>query len=239
MNKFLELYDRYDLRVRMSVAIIVLIPIIMSFYLIIPEVRSLSFTAIIIIILFGISNLIISISRYYGRDTIKKCFNGILPAQQMLHPDDTTLDEITKKRYQYFFSSKIDGISFKSDTQNLDAVCNTSINWIISQTRDSNQFPVIKEELINFGFAKNLYGVKSLGIIVTITVIILDMIIFFLQYHYKTYIFNNLNIVVSLILSFCILIMWIFIINKKWVIECGRNYAKALLSACDSPYLNK
>lgn len=238
MNKLIDLYDKYDLRVRMSVGIIILAPIILSLFLLIPATRSISFTAVILVISFGICNLIISASRYYGRNAVKKCFTGALPAQRMLHPDDYTLDAITKSRYQKYLSTKIEGLSFDKDASNLNDTCNTAINWLISQTRDSNNFPIIKEELINFGFSKNLYGVKPFGITISSILTIIEFLLIYFQYKLTINIFDTSCLIVSAIISICFLLMWIFVVNKNWVIENGKKYAISLLSACDSPYLN-
>lgn len=239
MSKIIDLYDRYDLRVRMSVGIIVLSPILISLYLLIPEVRSISFTAMILIISFGMCNLIIAQSRYYGRNASTKCFNQSKPAQRMLLPSDQTPDSQTKERYHSFFSSKIKGVTFEKDTQDIDAMCNTAISWLISQTRDSSKFPLIKEELINYGFAKNLYGMKSIGIIISVALILIEITALGIQHHTNLNIAPTRNLAVSIIISFCYLLMWILVVKKEWVIECGEKYARSLLSACDSDHFTE
>ncbi|RHQ88930.1 hypothetical protein DWX80_18845 [Ruminococcus sp. AF21-3] len=138
MNQILNLFDAYNLRVRFSVGLILITPVIISIYLLIPDASNFSFTVIILILCFGLCNLMMSLSRFHGRKAIAKCFGlcnlmmslsrfhgrkaiakcfpKLMPAQQMLMPNDKTLNPITKKRYHEFLSSKIKNLNFKNET---------------------------------------------------------------------------------------------------------------------------
>ena len=143
MNQILNLFDAYNLRVRFSVGLILITPVIISIYLLIPDASNFSFTVIILILCFGLCNLMMSLSRFHGRKAIVKCFPKLMPAQQMLMPNAKTLDPITKKRYHEFLSSKIKNLTFKNETVATLNSCKSAVSWLISQTRDSNSFPLI------------------------------------------------------------------------------------------------
>ena len=130
----------FVLRVRISVGIIVMAPLILSIYLLIPSTRDISFTAILILIAFGMCNLMISLSRHLGRKALEKCFTGLLPAQQMLLPDDSSLDSITKKRYHTFLSSKVKNLVFTRDAKNLNASCSSAVSWLISHVHGDRHY---------------------------------------------------------------------------------------------------
>lgn len=236
MDYVFKIYDAYNLRVRISVGIIVLAPLVLSLYLLVPGTRSISFTAIIIAVSFGMCNLMISLSRYHGRESLRKCFPELLPAQQMLLPEDNSIDAITKERYHKFLSSKINNLSFSRDNNHVESSCNSAVNWLISQTRDAQKFPLIKEESINFGFAKNLYGLKKIGIIISSILLVVETTALFVKIMYSLDFLEFSCITTSIVISLSYLLMWIFIINKKWVIDSGKKYAKALLSSCDSEF---
>ncbi len=236
MNYLFKIYDVYNIRVRMSVGIITIAPIILSLYLLIPEVQNISFTAVIIITSLGMCNLMISLSRYFSRKASSKCFSSLLPAQQMLLPDDTTLDAITKKRYHEFFLSKVKGLSFTDTPSNVKNSCNSAIAWLIAQTRNAEKFPLIKEESINFGFAKNLYGLKPIGIVISSSLFLVESGILVIKVRYSLDILTFPNLVAAIVMSLTFLLLWTFAVRKDWILDSGKKYARVLLSACDSEY---
>lgn len=238
MDNLFKIYDPYTLRVRISVGIIVMAPLILSIYLLIPGTRDISFTVILIIIAFGMCNFMISLSRHLGRKALKKCFTGLLPAQQMLLPSDNSLDSITKKRYHRFLSSKVKNLTFTKDAETLNASCLSAVNWLIAQTRDSNKFPLIKEETINFGFVKNLYGLKTIGIVISLFITVIEGAALFVKNKFGLDMIEYPNLIASLIISLSFFLLWVCAINKELVIDSGKKYARALLSACDSETLN-
>lgn len=238
MNEILSLFDAYNLRVRFSVGLILITPIIFSIYLLVPNASNFSFTTIILILCFGLCNFMMSQSRYLGRKSSSKCFPGLMPAQQMLMPEDNSLDPITKKRYQKFFSSRLKNLSFSKDVSTAENSSKSAINWLISQTRDVEKFPLIKEESINFGFAKNLYGLKTLGTIISAFLTILEVGITIAKFYLKFGYVEYSDLIASSIVSCAFTLLWIFLITKGWVKDAGYRYARTLLSACDSDILN-
>lgn len=238
MSQIINLFDAYNLRVRFSVGLILITPIIISIYLLVPNASNFSFTVIILVLCFGACNLMMSLSRFLSRKATSKCFPGLMPAQQMLMPEDDTLDPITKKRYHKFFSSKLNNLSFSKESATAVNSCKSAVNWLISQTRDAEKFPLIKEETINFGFSKNLYGLKPLGISISSFLAILEIGTTVAKYHLKFGYVEYSGLIASAIISCTYTIVWIFLITKEWVKDSGYRYAKALLSACDSELLN-
>lgn len=234
----LKLFDSYNLRARISPGIILLAPIIFPIYLFVPEIRNLSSTVITLIICFGICNLIISFSRNLGGKTKEYCFPDMYPAQEMLLPSDNSLDEQTKLRYQAFLCNHLSNISFcGTDVENKKS-SNTAIKWLISRTRDAESFPLIHEENINFGFACNLYGMKTIGIISCSIIAVAEIIALYLSSNNTITSFSLRNLLISAIITVLFLSMWVFMVTKNWVQETGRRYGRALLSACDSKLLN-
>lgn len=238
MNQIINLFDAYNIRVRFSAGLILISPIIISVYLLVPNASNFSFTAIILVICFGLCNLMMSLSRFWGRNVPSKCFSGLMPAQQLLMPDDETLDPITKKRYYKFLCSNVENLSFTKDIAISTNSCKSAVNWLISQTRDSNKFPLIKEETINFGFSKTLYGLKPLGIVISLLLTIIEIIIVIAKINLKFNYITYADIIAATITSCIFTIIWIFFIKKEWVTYSGYKYAKTLLSACDSDELS-
>lgn len=160
-----------------------------------------------------------------------------MPAQESLLPSSTFIDSSTKQRYYNFFSRHIKNFEVHLDDEQMKPLAQTAITWLIAQTRDTSKFPLIAEENMNLGFAYNLLGLKAYGIALSISGLAINatLLIFI---HNKFLILAPELIIVSIILDIIFLLLWILLITKKLVIDCGRKYARALLAACDSPDLS-
>ena len=136
-----------------------------------------------------------------------------------------------QERYCTFFSNHIDSFHVSTDENDMKIQAEIATSWLISRTRDSSKFPLIEEENINLGFSYNLLGVKPFGIFISISLLILNLILLFL----RIYTIKN---IIGILSNILFIIIWISFINKKLVQNCGKKYARALLSACDSKELN-
>ena len=103
--------------------------------------------------------------------------------------------------------------------------------------RHSDDEP-ITEENTNLGFAYNLLGMKPLGIVICIILIVFDALVMIAS-HCKDLTVDITLVLFCIIFTLLYLIIWFGVINKKLVKNCAKKYAFALLSACDSELLNK
>lgn len=232
-------FNTYNLRTRISATIIFFGPCLFELYLFFPEIREFPTTIIIILITYSLCNLFIIFWRIPGVKAMKKCFPEMLPAQMFLLPSSEYIHTSTKKRYYKFLSKKIDEFKIcESDEEMKPCIC-TAVTWLIAQTRNEKEFPLIYEENINFGFSYNLLGMKNYAIVLILSLLIIDAILLNLKINSKFNLTIPFEVIITA-MAFCFffLLIWIFIINKNLVFSCGRKYARALLAACDSPILN-
>lgn len=153
-------------------------------------------------------------------------------------PSDTTLEKMTKDRYYRFFENKIEDFQVSSDDDEMKPMVETAVTWLIAKTRDVTQFSLINEENINFGTSYNLLGVKAYALGFAILNLGINIVSIVLKR--KEILSLSYEVLISAaIITLLFIMIWCFIINKKLVKRCGRNYAKALLSACDSTILNQ
>lgn len=235
-----ELFGTYNVRARINVGLIFLGPFLFHGYLLIPELQSISSTFMITFITLSLCSLIIVISRMYGSNALKKCYPNGLPAQIYLLPENNHIDPITKKRYYLFFESHISGFNTINSGDDMTNQIQSAVSWLIAQTRDESQFPMIAEENRNLGFSYNLLGLKPFAISLYIILLLFDGILLSLSSpSCAAFTLDSFNLGVCTMLTSFWLFLWIFVISKKLVCNCGKKYARALLSACDSPVLNK
>lgn len=187
-----------------------------------------------------IKDLFLSFNSYNLRARISVMILLFAPGLTNLYllPSDTTLEKMTKDRYYRFFENKIEDFQVSSDDDEMKPMVETAVTWLIAKTRDVTQFSLINEENINFGTSYNLLGVKAYALGFAILNLGINIVSIVLKR--KEILSLSYEVLISAaIITLLFIMIWCFIINKKLVKRCGRNYAKALLSACDSTILNQ
>lgn len=235
MKNLFLMFNSYNLRTRISVVILLIAPVLLEFYLIVPEFRELSSTLIVIIITFALCNVLIICCRISGTKAMKKCFSGLMPAQQYLLLSDGYIDPITKKRYHAFLSQKIQSFDIATIDETM---ASSAVTWLIAQTRDANKFPLIAEENINFGVSYNLLGLKKAGLILSFLGILINILIYVMDIKNILSVAIPYNVIfIAILINLLFLLFWIFLVNQNLVKNAGKKYGRALLAACDSPFL--
>lgn len=236
MKDLFAAFGFYNIRARLSIGVILIAPWLLELYLFVPEIQKISSTAIILIILYSLCNVFIISCRVFGTAAMNKCFPDLLPAQAALLPSSTFIDVETKKRYYRFLSEHVEGFNISDEDTSMKPSACTAITWLIEQTRDSEKFPLIAEEGTNFGLSYTLLGLKPIGMFLCCLGMAINGLL--LYFNHINYFFSQpASIVFGICINILFLLLWIFIINNKLVKSSGKKYARALLAACDSPYL--
>jgi hypothetical protein len=116
----------------------------------------------------------------------------------------------------------------KADPNRADAAYEACVNVLIERTRDRNIFPLLFEENCNYGFWRNLWGLRSLGITASL---LGTLAIAFLGYRngfvldFKAAIGGGINLLFFL--------GWIFVVNQDAVKIAAVSYSDRLLGACE------
>ncbi|WP_312430697.1 hypothetical protein [Lacrimispora sp.] len=220
-----ELFDQYDIQARLSPGIILISPFLFSLYMQIDVIRTLSTTTVVFIILFALSNFVIVFIRLMG----KRIHSKRNEVAAFLYSDK--LDESTKKRYYKKLASIDDTFHIlieesQYNTQEFKDTCISAVNWLKEQSRGS---VIVNKENTYYGFFRNMYGIKYIGITTQIFLLIIHVIqlLFFI----KTQI--TIEYMISVMMNSCYLILWIFGISKNMLKFCLENYAEALILFLD------
>ena len=105
--------------------------------------------------------------------------------------------------------------------------------FLISRTRDTKEFKLLFLENINYGYRRNLWGLKPFAVCFVLLCIIatyLDFASRIDSYDPKT--FGNTFVVAELLLLI-ILFIWLLLIKPNWVKTVAFSYAKRLLEATE------
>ena len=145
--------------------------------------------------------------------------------------EDSTIDFISKSRF-YNKLAKADSefsIFLSPDTsEEFHNACKSAIAFLKARTRNSH---LVQEENINYGFCKNLFVNKVLGIILSI--LSLSFVIAYSLITYNDLSFIPLQNYIAMGIDLLFLIFWKFGINENLLDDSAQIYAQTLISAID------
>jgi hypothetical protein len=161
---------------------------------------------------------------------------GGKPTTTKLRHRDTKLNAHTKARYHNSGRALMPGVKFPNaaeeaaDPAAADSVYEGFGDLLRERTRDSKKFPLVFEELINYGFRRNLWGWRAAGIWLSGTVLAVLCAVLL----WPSFGTQRLPLLASaLLIDACILLFWLFWANPAWVKIAGDAYADRLLEASD------
>lgn len=235
---FLKMFSKYELIARVFPSIIVFSPLILSVIIWYPQLISLESSLLFIIMFSGFIFFISKIARHLGYEKQKELLNkwGGFPTEKYLSYSDDTIDDITKARYRknisnasnIYFPSKEEeennGIETYKDTYQ------SAIKWLIENTRKND---ILLEDNINYGFTRNMLGLKKLGIIIVFLSLIINFFNIYIEYG-LLYLEVPLKIWITLLIIFGVLIGYILYLNEELVRAQSEAYAKSLLRCCEN-----
>ncbi|HDR5269091.1 hypothetical protein E8M24_30065 [Bacillus thuringiensis] len=238
MEEILSIFSKYELKARVFPAFLVLLPIGFTVLIWYPDLISLSGSFYIIIFIVSTLFFLAKIARERGKaiqTKLLKEWEGF-PTTRMLHHSDNSIDPVTKKRYHLYLQKTIPGIEIPTLEQELENPTyyeqqyTSAVKWLIENTRDNDH---LLQDNINYGFSRNLLGIKFLGILCCIIAIIINIFAAY-QIHNLNLLAIPLKIWLSILINFLFLLLWIFYVNKKWVRSSSEAYARTLLSTCEN-----
>ena len=226
--------DKYSVKARFYPSFLVMLPAFVLCIYYITDVQQYYhyFTAAFS---FGLFTYLFS---QLGRDRgkakepmLNKYFGGT-PSTQILRHSNNHLDKITKYRYHSLLQQKIDGITIPSELEELqnphkaDEIYGSSAKYLISKTRDIKRFNLLFKENINYGFRRNLWGMKTWALM--IIAVLFPIHVFFTSKRLTTFDSTSTkDIIMFLFLSLAAL-FWIFIVTKDWIKATSFAYAERL-----------
>lgn len=238
-----KILDEYELKARQLPALILIAPIVITFYLWFPSLYTTGKVLGGLVSTLGIIYLSSKLIRDKGKrlqSSLIKEWGGALPSTLMLRHRDNTLDSITKKRYHQYLENNVSGLKMptqKEEERNpkdADDKYNSAIRWLLSNTRDTKKYNLIFKDNITFGFSRNLLSVKIPGVIISLFSLIKDFVLFLCKYNVHALKQVNVNEALSFAISIIFLCMWVCLVNKRWVKSNGYAFARSLLETCDA-----
>lgn len=236
--------DPYDRKARLYPALLVMLVPVVALTLVAPVFSSqLAGLASLAVALGGLM-LLSSLGREWGKRKEPQLFQdwGGTPTTLMLLRTTTGLDHVTLDRYQRVLEGKIAGLTFldsadeESQRPKAAATCESAVKWLREATRDSKKFALIFAENTNYGFRRNLLGVRPLAIVMCVLTLMATALHAWLGSS------GNLSAIAgqswaSAAVACVGILVWCCVVNAEFVKTTAFAYATALLAACDSPHI--
>lgn len=155
-----------------------------------------------------------------------------MPTTAYLRHRDQTVNSVVKARRHQRLQRLVPDLVLPSasaeaeDPTAADQHYEAVTKVLIQRTRDKEKYHVLFQELIDYGFRRNLWGLKSVAITMLALSIALSLALIHASYH-VTY-----NVTATLIFVLFLLV-WSAAITPDWIHRSAKTYAERLFDALD------
>jgi len=187
----------------------------------------------------GFTFLLAQLVRDVGKSKETVLFKkwGGKPTTVMLRHRDTRLNTHTLARYHSRLCSMLPDIKLpsvlheKEHPTESDEKYASCVDYLLSKTRDKERFQLLFQENINYGFRRNLWALKPIGIVIGLISLAILAVLTRIQARTGTTLwFGNITAVVIVSL---LLVWWFIRITPNWVRFAADGYAERLLASID------
>ena len=164
--------DPYDRRARFKPGLFCGVPLAASALLLIPELGVIWGSIAVVVAYCGGSLWLIQTVRDRGKALEAALYRswGGKPSVAMLRYRDDRLDSTTKARYRRFLSDAVPDLVMptpedeRADPEQADARLDSANRWLLAQTTDHARFALLFTENMNYGYRRNLLGMKRIAL---------------------------------------------------------------------------
>ncbi len=233
--------DKYSLNARIYPIVIFYMPAV-----ILAVLFSLKFDKYVhLFTSFGIVGALSYLFSQLGRDGGKKKEKelwkswGGAPTTQLLRWRNTEINLNTKKRYHSKLNAlcsldNLPDLNFEqSNPDEADEAYQAWTKFLISKTRDNKKFSVLFKDNMNYGFRRNLWGMKTYAISLIIILMASTFVYYWVTTNTPNVILYPTEFIIAEGILLVILLFWVFVINKNWIKVPAFAYAERLLETVE------
>ena len=184
--------------------------------------------------------LLTQLARDAGKNGEKKLFEewGGMPSAAIFRHRDTRLDPITKTRYHKKLASLVKEAKAptpeqeQADPAAADAIYSAWSNYLRINTRDTKKFALLFQENVNYGYRRNVCGLRRIG--VTTSIISLAACGIRLHSIYSASGKIDEALIGSAAFAGIMLLLWLFRFTGNWVRVPADAYAERLAECAET-----
>jgi hypothetical protein len=256
MINLASVFDSYGRQARLYPGLLTLFPPLLTLIAWFPGLITSSIGATLLTIasscgfLYGLAVL----SRSRGKRVEKRLLRkwGDWPTTIWLRHRGEYLQAQTLQRYHQFLTANVPHLALPSaeeeklDPRNADFAYASGVKWLQEHCR-GKEFPLVEKENTDYGFRRNLLGMRPIGLTAATMAIALSLLIITSVHQEVGIAFRSFslgqiwnaiaglppNIIGANVVNLIAGVGWLTIVRDKWVREAGDQYARALLACCD------
>jgi len=162
---------------------------------------------------------------------------GGKPTTRLLRHRNTPNTALLSRRHRKL-QSLMPGIQIPTaadelaDSRAADDIYDSCTAFLLEKTRKKEKFPLVFEENCNYGFRRNLWGMKPIGI--TTSLIGTVAVAVALTIGYRNGVAPSPIAIACGILNLLLLLSWFLWFSPSWVRIAADAYAERLLASCES-----
>lgn len=163
---------------------------------------------------------------------------GGLPSIAIFRHRDTRLDAITKARYHKKLAGLVKEAKTptpeqeQADPAAADAVYAAWSNYLRVNTRDTKKFALLFQENVAYGYRRNVWGLRALGVIASVLSFAACGVRLYMLYSSTAKIDEALGGAAAF--AAIMLLLWIFRFNGDWVRVPADAYAERLAESVEA-----
>lgn len=240
--------DSYERQARLYPALLALVPLVVLVLSLYREKLGLLSSVISALVTCGVLFLLSDIARRRGKakeQALWKKWGGV-PSTQVLRHSDGTFDPVSTNRYHVMLAKKMN-LSFPSaseeavDPQAADAIYTSAGNMLRDATRDTKKFALLFKDNISYGFRRNGFGLKPIGIVICFGSIFwvglrhgVSVWATRVQSATDAESFLSGGELTTIATALAMLLTWSCYFTEQTVREAAFSYAQKLILACES-----
>jgi hypothetical protein len=236
-----QLFDTYSLRARLQPALLSLLPLFVTIAAWFPALYEAAVALVGLAVACGLTMLLAQLARLRGRRVEERLFSlwGGKPTTIWLRHRDDHLDAHTKARYHAYLTEHIADWQVPTIQEEgqrsveTDARYDSATRWLRERTRDKGRFPIIFHENVSYGFRRNLYGLKAIGMVLAALTIAANGALLYGAVPVAAPVASTTIGASAFAFSILALATWLVIVTPTWVRDASDAYARALLASCD------
>ena len=239
--------DLYTLRARVQPTIMVALPVIFVVYALLPDYVLFVTAFFGLLGVAGGNDIVAHMGRergYKKQDDLWDSWDGAPTTRLLRHrriPGDITLAPDLRQKFEEWLGYVLPNKEEEEDDPDAaDDKYKNVIGSLLEATRDTSKFPLVSAELANYGFRRNLWGLRSIGISVAVAFALISWILFALTIRERPWPEPWWDVLVNYDSKALIWILvgsantatagvWMFMVKSSWVKDAADTYAKQLL----------
>ncbi len=234
-----KIADPYERKARIYPGLICLFPLLITVFVAYPKIFHLWSSLVALSVSFGLLQFLAHLARDRGKRMEKNLFQEWdgMPSVRFFRFRDQTIPNPIKQRYHSLLSQKTGINAPMSDFESnkpteADEIYLSWSDYLRGKTRSVNKYPLVFKENVNYGFRRNLYGLRNLCLLVSIVCLLLIIAKIYQLYQASPSI--GATIISTAMIIAVYLLIFLFIVNKNWVKMTADAYARQLLESLNT-----